>query len=58
VIDADATYTVSAFLSSGHSILGMRVGYLGGFVPFTGAVPAWSTRVLPVGRSVRSKSGS
>jgi hypothetical protein len=38
-IDPSFTYTLSAFLSPGDSILGVRLGYLGGFVPFTGASP-------------------
>jgi hypothetical protein len=39
VIDRTATYTVSAYCLAGDSILGVSVGYLTGFVPFTGADP-------------------
>jgi hypothetical protein len=39
VVDSQFTYTVSAFLGIADSILGIRIGYQGGYVPFTGATP-------------------
>jgi hypothetical protein len=39
VIDQTATYTVSAYCLPGDSILGVSIGHLTGYVPFTGADP-------------------
>jgi hypothetical protein len=39
VIDRTATYTVSAYCLPGDSILGVSIGHLTGFVPFTGPTP-------------------
>jgi hypothetical protein len=42
VIEREATYTISYFLSAGSAIFGCTVGYLPatqGFVPFSGSVP-------------------
>ena len=38
-ITRDATYTVSAYCGAGTSVLGVGVGYLEGFIPFTGETP-------------------
>ena len=39
VIDQTATYTVSAYCLPGDSILGVSIGYLTGYVPFSGTDP-------------------
>lgn len=38
-IDENATYTVSAYCLAGESIIGVKVGYLEGFVPYIGSKP-------------------